>query len=98
MHFVRKASSDSHLASITLDGEEVENYEEAKLNYEIIMPYWIEDIINLDGIKKFPNQKVVGLGEVDVSAWTTVKTIEVTSEDRSKYIFIQYSTYKTAKY
>lgn len=61
LHFVRKASSDSHLASVKLDGEEIENYQEAKLNYEIVMPYWIEDTINLDGIKKFPNQKVVGL-------------------------------------
>jgi len=88
LHFVRKASSNSHLASIKLDVEEIQNYEESKFNYEVIMPYWIEDIVNLDGIKKFPNQKVVGIGEIDVSKWTTIQTIEVTSEDRIKYIII----------
>lgn len=61
LHFVRKASSNSHLASIKLDGEEIENYKEENLSYEIVMPYWIEDSIDLDGIKKFPNQKVIGL-------------------------------------
>lgn len=88
LHFVRKASSNSNLAMIKLDEEEIENYEETKFSYEVVMPYWIEDTINLDGIKKFPNQKVVGLGEIDVSKWTTITTIEVTSEDRNEYIFI----------
>lgn len=98
LHFIRKASSNSYLASIKLDEEQIENYEETKFSYEIVMPYWIEDIVNLDGIKKFPNQKVVGIGQIDVSKWTTIQTIEVTSEDRIKYIYIQYSAYKTAKY
>lgn len=61
LHFIRRASSNSHLASVTLDGKQIENYEEAKLNYEIIMPYWIEEEIELDGIKKFPGQTVQGL-------------------------------------
>lgn len=85
LHFIRKASSDSHLANIIFDGNEIDGYEEIKTNYEIVMPYWIEDEIDLDGIRKFPMQKVVGIGKVNVSAWTTVHSIEVTSEDRYKY-------------
>lgn len=61
LHFIRKPSSDSYLKSIMLDGEEIANYVETTTRYEIVMPYWIEDVLDLDGIKKFPAQTVVGL-------------------------------------
>lgn len=81
LHFVRKPSSDSFLKSILVDQKEVESYEETTTRYEIVMPYWIEDELDLDAIKKLPGQTIKGLGKIDVSASTTIKIIEVIAED-----------------
>ena len=81
LHFVRGASSDSHLKNIKVAGLDVENYNEKNLRYEIILPYNIEENTIVEGIKKFPGQIIIGNGEVETKTSSTIHTIEVTSED-----------------
>ena len=81
LHFVRGASSDSYLKNIKVAGVNVENYNEKKLRYDVILPYNIEENTIIEGIKKFPGQTVIGDGEVETKTSSTIRTIQVISED-----------------
>lgn len=47
----------------------------------MILPYNIEENTIIEGIKKFPGQTVIGDGEVETKTSSTIRTIQVISED-----------------
>ncbi len=81
LHFVRNASSDSHLKNIKVAGKEIEGFSDDSLYYEVVMPYNVDDSINLEGIKKLPGQTILNDGDVEITGSTTIHTITVISED-----------------
>ena len=77
----RKASTNTKLKGITINGTEIENFDPNKLDYDISMPYEENNNKEIKAIKARDEQTVVGEGTYEVSYDEKLVTLKVTAED-----------------
>ena len=95
--FYRQPSSYKYLSGITVDGNEISNFNPTTLSYNTTVSY-DSDEVDLDVLLGRPSQSVVGTGKVSLKSGNNLVTIIVTSEDGNYFttysvnIFREHST------
>ena len=81
INFNRKISTNAYLKGIKIAGQEIENFEPTKLNYDITLPYNLNEKEAIEGIKSSALQTIEGEGEYEISYNEKLFTLKVTAED-----------------
>lgn len=82
INFEREASSYKHIDGITVNGKYYE-FISGKTNYEIVLPYDAEDLVEISADYIRPSQKIEGLGTFLLRNNKYETDIKVTAEDKS---------------
>ncbi|MCM1053584.1 MAG: cadherin-like beta sandwich domain-containing protein [Ruminococcus sp.] len=80
IHFYRPPSSYKYLKGITIDGEEITGFSPTKLEYNINVPYY-SDEIDLGAILGRTSQETYGEGKYNLNSGNNKLTLTVVSED-----------------